>query len=316
MRILFEHLWFIGYHPTVISGGVQLTSNQYVAALRQVGHEVTYLVPQGSVADSSVTVCTISNWLDEINRLSYFHDIVILNSHPSNELLKFPDLLRKCVIIDHHTEASVRPNVTLLTALAQSGVNMLTVDEVVKPWQIGRLDNHVVPEDRAEYVNHDPKLLIAVGRESPEKRLEMAAEIIAKLEPHGYKGIIFTDRARLPGDVRVGVPHAEIMQWMSKAACLIQPSSIEKNGGCVNFEAASHGLPVIHQLKNAEYFLKPAGVSNSVEGNFVSGAVDAILTLKQPDRVAAREWASAEYNKQLFTHRLLTWLDFILNKIK
>jgi glycosyltransferase involved in cell wall biosynthesis len=176
------------------------------------------------------------------------------------------------------------------------------------------LVNQILPIDRAPLVDHDPKLLLTVGRLALGKRLPIAVEVMRQLKPYGYHGIVFTDRTGLDyEDVRIDVPHAEVMAWMAKSACLLHPALREVNGSCAAFEAAVHGVPVIHAMNQADYFLEPSGTSVKVGEPLVDNMVQAVLNLNPPDRQHVRQWFDDHYSEQQFVQRLSIWLDRVIS---
>lgn len=317
MKILFEDHKYRAYSPVVITGGIQQSCKLHVQALRRAGHQVTHVVSDNPTGASDVVVIPRDYWFGALTILSRDHDVVVLNYIPTPGLLRYPELIKKALIIEHG--ASGGPE-KLQLAVNKLGGTFVSVDigSPLDSHHAGYLNNQCVTPDRCEMVWPYPKLIVAVGRNDNDKRLQLAADAMRVLRIHGYEGVIFTDDY-IHGtpieydDVRIGVPHVEIMDWMSVSRCLLQPSAVEGNGGRVTFEAAQHGTPVIHCISNADYFLVPSGTSVKVEPT-VDSFVQAVLRPEQSNekRVRSRAWFDENYNEEKFVQRLVLWLERVM----
>jgi glycosyltransferase involved in cell wall biosynthesis len=316
MRVLVEQGLFPHRHLGFVAGGCEMTVNHQVQALRAGGHEVTFVLPPGSVHAKGDVLARQEDWPRVLSELGPTHDVVFCNT-PTYLIgldQAAPEVLRKIMMLDHAGGSSEK-RVQERRALRARGVTYLTCDaheELVE--YDGRCLNVKVPNDLAALVPHDPKRVIAIGANARTKHMDVALEVIKTLEPLGYTGTIFSSR-QFDARVRVGVPHAEIMQELARSACILQPTSVEKNGGNVTFEAAAHGVPVIHRHHNADYFLVPSSTGRRVdEENLVENMVQAVLKLEQPDRAVARAYAAEHYSTEKLLARLEHWLEHVTKR--
>jgi glycosyltransferase involved in cell wall biosynthesis len=312
VKIAVEYPPHIEYSPTIVKHGAAHCAIQTANALRRAGVDVTLVVPSGSFTYPNTTALPVVGWPTHFYDATIDADVVIWNSPVRPWLRQFPNLLPRLLIVDHYGNDYVP--LPLRQTLTDAGATFVaTTPSSTYPCLV----NQILPVDRAPLVNHDPKLLITVSRLSLIKRLPIAVEVMQQLKPYGYHGIVFTDRTGLDyDDVRIDVPHAEVMRWMAKSACLLHPALREVNGSCAVFEAAAHGVPVMHTMEQADYFLEPSGTSVKVGEPLVDSMVQAVLNLIPPDRQRVRQWFDDHYSEQQFVQRLLPWIDRVMSQHK
>jgi len=80
-------------------------------------------------------------------------------------------------------------------------------------------------------------------------------------------------------NIRVGLPHADLMRAFCKAKAYVMPTGMETAGGIVAFEAAAHGVPVVTSSIWSDRYLKPYGLLYQIEHRTVKSTRDAIAKL-------------------------------------
>ncbi len=66
-------------------------------------------------------------------------------------------------------------------------------------------------------------------------------------------------------DIKVGLPHADLMEAYCRAKAYILPTSVETAGGITTFEAAAHGVPVLTSSIWSDRYLEPYGLLHRLE---------------------------------------------------
>lgn len=187
----------------------------------------------------------------------------------------------------------------------------------------GWVDVNVIPHDRTEFVSINQKKVIAIGRPVPEKNTLLAAQALAELADLGFECQVFTtnigrdfDAIRQIGKIgkikhHINAPHAEIMQHVADARCLLFPSKSETNG-IVAFEAASHGVPVIYQCDEPDFFLQPSGLGHKYEAlknkkEVVTALVQLAQEVNQTDeeRYEKRSYFDESYSEEALVEKLI-----------
>jgi glycosyltransferase involved in cell wall biosynthesis len=177
----------------------------------------------------------------------------------------------------------------------------------------GWVDVNVLPHDMAKFSKINRKKIVAVGRPVREKQILYAAKAMHELQGRGFDthlfitdiGGDFDEIASMEGvTVHVNEPHHSIMSHIADARCLLFPSMSETNG-IVAFEAAAHGVPVIHSCSEPEFFLQPAGLSRQFEYGSKRQLVRSLVELAVKEnqtndqRLEARCKFSAQNNATL-----------------
>jgi glycosyltransferase involved in cell wall biosynthesis len=187
----------------------------------------------------------------------------------------------------------------------------------------GWVDVNVIPHDRAEFALINQKKVVAIGRPVPEKNTLLAAQALANLADLGFECHIFTtdigddfDAIRQIKGIQhyVNTPHAHIMQHVADARCLLFPSKSETNG-IVAFEAASHGVPVIYQCDEPDFFLQPSGLGHKYQASknkkeVIASLVQMAQSIEQTDeeRYEKRSYFDEAYSEQALVNKLLNIL--------
>jgi len=187
----------------------------------------------------------------------------------------------------------------------------------------GWVDVNVIPHDRAEFALINQKKVIAIGRPVPEKNTLLAAQALAELADLGFECHVFTtdigqdfdaiQQIASTGKIKhhVNTPHAEIMQHVADARCLLFPSKSETNG-IVAFEAASHGIPVIYQCDEPDFFLQPSGLGHKYQASknkkeVVTALVQLAQEVQQTDeeRYEKRSYFDESYSEEALVKKLI-----------
>jgi len=154
----------------------------------------------------------------------------------------------------------------------------------------GVLDVNIFPDDEGDD-DLNSRRLVSVGAGVPGKRLHEAIKAMAKLPEYDCHVFTttptcerdekeyFTKKVEIPPNVTIHYdrPHAEIMQCVSGAQALLFPSALEASGGLVGFEAAAHGVPVIHFHPACKGFLKDTGLGYRIVGNTLNERVNSMV---------------------------------------
>lgn len=184
----------------------------------------------------------------------------------------------------------------------------------------GWVDVNVIPHDRAEFALINQKKVVAIGRPVPEKNTLLAAQALSELAALGFECHVFTtdigqdfEAIRQVPSIKhhVNVPHATIMQHVADARCLLFPSKSETNG-IVAFEAASHGVPVIYQCDEPDFFLQPSGLGHKYQASknkkeVVAALVQLAQEVQQTDeeRCEKRSYFEQSYSEAALVKKLL-----------
>lgn len=315
MRILFEYRPSVLYNPDAVACGAESVGYAYVSSLQELGYDITAYVRNSDIPISTIEM---RRWYVDMAISAQKYDVTIINSGLSSILIDHLHLFKKPTIIIDYQPITSKESLDyrrILINKAQSAGSIVLTPGENDQWYSGQLIDHVVPIDRAPLLPVDDKLITVVGRNTTGKNLDMAAAALRILEQYGYKSVVFTTSGKISHpDVRYGVSHAEIMKYVAKSYCLLQPSSLELNGSCVAFEAASHGTPVIYGVKSADYFLKPTGVGTRLEFVSADTLVNAVLNLRPGNRQEIRDWFDKNYSKEQFVSRLVKWLDVAISQ--
>jgi len=198
-------------------------------------------------------------------------------------------------------------------------VERLGIDRNIDLFE-GWVDVNVIPHDRAEFALINQKKVIAIGRPVPEKNTLLAAQALSELADLGFECHIFTtdigqdfEAIRQIGKIKhhVNAPHAEIMRHVADARCLLFPSKSETNG-IVAFEAASHGVPVIYQCDEPDFFLQPSGLGYKYQASknkkeVVTALVQLAQEVQQSDeeRYEKRSYFDESYSEEALVKKLI-----------
>lgn len=203
--------------------------------------------------------------------------------------------------------------------------------DIERPMFEGWFDVNVLPHDLGPVKKIKAKKVVAIGRPVREKQIITAAKAMKTLAADGYECHLFTtdigeDYEKIKElcekhgiTIHINMPHKDIMKNICDAAVLLFPSKSETNGICA-FEAAAHGIPVIHTCDEPAFFLEPAGLSHRFKADTQKRAADAMVTLvrsiKQTDeeRAVARAHFVEKYSEQALVDRLIAHLP--INTVK
>lgn len=195
--------------------------------------------------------------------------------------------------------------------------------DVDQPLFEGWVDVNVIPHDRAEFSSINQKKIVAVGRPVKEKQMLNAALAMEQLGNLGFECHIFTTNIGEDFNAiqkvnsihhHVNRPHGEIMRHLADARCLLFPSKSETNG-IVAAEAATHGVPVIYQCDEPDFFLQAAGLghkfafsknSRDVISSLTAMAQQVIQT--DEERYEKRSYFDEKYSETALAQKLINIL--------
>ena len=329
-------------------GGVELTVQNVARALRDRGHQLEVVAPQGSwLTDIPVTtvegnlqvpvqtqtrnvpVClpdhsVLANMWDYARQVQHQYDLIVnfaFDWLPFYLTPFFQTTIAHFISMGSMTDASDRIMQQVIRQYPGTfGVYTQSQADTFPFARSCEILGSAVDLALYEF-NHSPSESLAwLGRIAPEKALEDAVEavkitgtplkIFGKIQDRDYWSQIYRNFPDAPIEYVGFLETKKLQQELGKCrALLMTPRWIEAFGN-VAIEALACGVPIIAYARGGPCEIVRDGQTGFlVEPDSVSGLAVAIGKIEQIDRQNCRQQAEAEYSLEALGDRFEAWFE-------
>lgn len=334
-----------------LGGGVELTLLNLAQGMRDRGHQITVLAPEGSRL-GDVAIVTVPGQLQPTAHTQGRSAPVVLPSDSAlGAMWRYArqhqeqyDLIVNLAydwLPFYLTEFFSTPVAHFVTMGSLSDAMDAAIGQVAQqlPGRLGaytrtqaetfgvanafEILSSAIDLDRYDFCPSPGEALAWLGRISPEKGLEAALEaaaiaqaplkILGKLEDADYWQSL-CDRFPRATDCYLGfLTTHELQQVLRQCRALVMTPRWVEAFGNVAIEALACGVPVIAYARGGPAeIVRPGETGWLVPPDDVQGLVDAIAKIDQLDRSACRRQAETEYSLSALAARFEEWFESVI----
>lgn len=334
-----------------LGGGVELTLLNLTQGMRDRGHQVTVLAPEGSSLGDAAIVTVPGQLQPTAHTQGRSAPIVLPADSALGAMWRYArqhqaefDLIVNLAydwLPFYLTEFFVTPVAHFVTMGSLNDAMDEAICQVAQqfPRHLGaytrtqaetfgvanafELLSSAIDLDLYKFCSAPGDALAWLGRISPEKGLEDALEaaeivqaplkILGKLEDANYWQTL-CDRFPRAADCYLGfLPTHELQQVLRQCRALVMTPRWVEAFGNVAIEALACGVPVLAYARGGPAeIVQPGKTGWLVPPDDVQGLVDAIGKIDQLDRYACRRQAEAEYSLSALAIRFERWFETLI----
>jgi UDP-glucose:tetrahydrobiopterin glucosyltransferase len=341
----------VGALGTGLGGGVELTLSTLVAGLLAVGHPITVLAPEGSRLPPGCGAASLWSEAGQPQPSWQHRPRQAPVEIPADALL--PRFWQRA--LEHQDQFDLILNLsydwlplwltrwfrTPLCHLISMGSVSEAMDEVIEAvdqWRPERLAFHTATQAADFRLGGPPRLvgngfdlsayqlqlepdavLGWAGRLTPEKGLEDAARVAARLEmPLRVWGVEENDvyRSAVEAAVPAGtvewrgfLPTEAFQQEMGRCAVFLNTPKWNEAFGNVVVEAMACGVPVAAYARGGPGELVREGINGALApADDLEALAAAVNRARGLDRAGCRRWAERHHSREAFTATIEAWL--------